>query len=96
MLKTLKDIDSYADSQEIPLDLLQEWAREWVKEILKNFKKNNGSAAYKVLLNAINAQDITYCVVLADRAFYIEYFEIAEVSARIRWINHFFNLEEKQ
>ena len=28
-LKTLKDIDSYADSQEIPLDLLQKWGREW-------------------------------------------------------------------
>jgi len=38
MPKTLKDIDSYADSQEIPLDLLQEWAREWVKHAEEQVK----------------------------------------------------------
>ena len=95
-LKTLKDIDSwyYRDKDVYEYDDLRDAAREWIKEILNNFRIHGGKERYEILLKAIDAKDITYCKLLEDKAFYIDDIEIADISSKICWIKHFFNLEK--
>lgn len=68
-------------------------AKKWYDSILKNFKKNHCKFKYNELLDALEAVDITFDALCADKAHLITDHDVIYAMSKLNFIKHFFNLE---